>query len=63
MKDYDPNKPSKFIQYLDANNLYVWAMIQRLPTNRIEWLPENKLTVNNVKKYFKRKYYKSWLCI
>ena len=25
MKDYDPNKPNRFIQYLDANNLYGWA--------------------------------------
>ena len=26
MKDYDPKKPSKFITYLDMNNLYDWAM-------------------------------------
>ena len=25
MKDYDPKKPSKFITYLDRNNLYGWA--------------------------------------
>ena len=28
MKNYDPDKPSKFIQYLDANNLYGWGMSQ-----------------------------------
>ncbi|CAH3016459.1 unnamed protein product, partial [Porites evermanni] len=27
MKNYDPEKKSTFIQYLDANNLYGWAMI------------------------------------
>ena len=48
MKDFNPKKPNKFLQYLDENNLYGWAMIQRLPTNGFKWLPENKLTVNNV---------------
>ena len=33
MKDYNHNKPSSFIQYLDANNLYGWAMSQSLPTH------------------------------
>ena len=27
MKNYDPRKPSKFITYLDMNNLYVWAIV------------------------------------
>ena len=31
MKDYDPKKPSKFITYLDMNNLYGWAMSGYLP--------------------------------
>ena len=48
MKDYDPNKPSKFIQYLDANNLYGWAMIQRLPNHGFKWLPENTFSIKNV---------------
>ena len=32
MKSYDKTKPSKYITYLDANNLYGWAMSQHLPT-------------------------------
>ena len=48
MKDYDPNKPSKFIQYLDANNLYGWAMSQKLPRSGFTWMTKNQLTVNNV---------------
>ena len=38
MKDYDPNKQSTYIQYLDANNLYGWAMTQALPTHGFHWM-------------------------
>ena len=31
MQSYDANKPSKFITYLDANNLYGLAMSQYMP--------------------------------
>ena len=35
---YDPSQPSKFITYLDANNLYGWAMSQPLPTRGFKWM-------------------------
>ncbi|XP_072014272.1 uncharacterized protein [Amphiura filiformis] len=41
--DFDPTKPSKFIQYLDANNLYGHAMSQPLPTGGFKWMSVNEL--------------------
>ena len=38
MKDYDPKKPSKFISYLDMNNLHRWAMSEYLHYGRFKWL-------------------------
>ena len=46
MKDYDPDKPSTYIQYLDANNLYGWAMSQSLPTHGFKWMKD--LTIDTV---------------
>ncbi|CAH3027681.1 unnamed protein product [Porites evermanni] len=37
MKDYNPDKESTYIQYLDANNLYGWAMSQQLPIHGFSW--------------------------
>ena len=33
MKNYDKNKESSYIPYLDANNLYGWTMSQKLPVD------------------------------
>ena len=38
MKEYDSNKPTNYLQYLDANNLYGWAMSQPLPTGEFRWI-------------------------
>ena len=38
ISDYDSNKPSTFITYLDKNNLYGWAMSEYLPYEEFEWL-------------------------
>ena len=36
--DYDLNKPSTFITYVDQNNLYGRAMSEYLPYSEFEWL-------------------------
>ena len=38
MKDYNPYEESPYKQYLDANNLYRWAMSQSLPTHGFKWI-------------------------
>ena len=40
MEDSDKNKESSYLKYRDVNNLYVWAMSQRLPVNKFEWIEE-----------------------
>ena len=37
MKNYDEKEESSYIQYLDANNLYGWAMSQKLPVSCFKW--------------------------
>ena len=50
MKDYDKEKPSSYIQYLDANNLYGWAVSQKLPTHGFKWIAYDKSKVIQVLK-------------
>ena len=40
VEGYDPEKPNNYILYLDANNLYGWAMSQPLPTGGFRWVED-----------------------
>ena len=42
MKNYDKSTESSYLMHLDANNLYGWAMSQKLPVNGFKW--ENDLS-------------------
>ena len=43
MNNYDPDQPTKYISYLDANNLYGWAMSKPLPTHGFKWMTKEEL--------------------
>ena len=38
MNNYDKNIESSYLIYLDANNLYGWAVSQKLPVNGFKWV-------------------------
>ena len=51
MKNYDKNNESPYIEYLDANKLYGWAMSKKLPVNGLKWVEKssrfNEIFINN----------------
>ena len=54
LKSYDPKQESKHIIYLDANNLYGYAMSKFLPISGFKWIDHkdfvlNKYTSNSLK--------------
>ena len=52
MKNCDKNNESSCIEYLDANNLYGWAMSQKLPINGFKWTKNlSKFNEDFIKKY------------
>ena len=52
MNDYDKNIESSHREFLDANNLYGWAMSQKLPINGFKWVKKLlKFNEDFIKKY------------
>ena len=52
MEEYDSSKLTNYLQYLDANNLYGWAMSQPLPTGGFKWINCGKVNPKSlVNKY------------
>ena len=51
MKEYNEKAPSKYIMYLDANNLYGWAVSQYLPTGNFECMSDKEIKKSDLGKY------------
>ena len=55
-KNYNSNEESSYIQYLDANNLYGWAMSKKLPTNGFKWIDNNETAKHVINEDFIKNY-------
>ena len=50
--EFNPDEKTNYLQYLDTNNLYGWAMSQPLPTGKFKWV---EVKPNEIRKLVKRK--------
>ena len=54
MKDYNKGEEESFLEYLDANNLYGWAMSEPLPVDGFDWIKDlSKIDEDFIKNYDK----------
>ena len=43
MTDFNKTEPSKYLMYVDANNLYGWSMSQKLPVHSFKWMTDKEI--------------------
>ena len=48
---FNPKEDSSYLQYLDANNLYGWTMVQKLPTGAFNWVNPSEFTYDKIDSY------------
>ena len=56
MVEKNEYKVEYFMQYIDMNNLYGWAMLQKLPVDGFKWRNDDKQS--NFDEKFIKRYYK-----
>ena len=44
MNNYDENRESSYLVYLDAYNLYGFAMSKKLPIGKFKWLDKDDIS-------------------
>ena len=44
MNNHDKNRESSYLEYLDANNLYGWAMSQKLTVRNFKWIDKDDIS-------------------
>ena len=52
MKDYNKEEEELFIEYLDANNLYDWAMSEIQPVHGFDWITNLSKIYEDFKKNY-----------
>ena len=53
---YAPRESTRYLQYLDANNLYGWAMSQPLPTRGFHWVDIKPDEISHLANFSKKGY-------
>ena len=54
MKNYNKDEEGAFLEYLDENNLYGWAMSEPLPIDGFDWIKDlSKINEDFIKNYYK----------
>ena len=54
--EYNPDSPTRYLQYLDVNNLYGWAMSQPLPTRGFQWADIHPDEIGELANYSDHRY-------
>ena len=60
MKNYNYNKESSYIQYLDANNRYGRAMSKKLPVDGFKWIDKNETAEPSAKHVINEDFIKNY---
>lgn len=48
MENFNPTKESNYLFYIDANNLYGWSMMEKLPINGFEWCDAEHFDIQQI---------------